>query len=201
MINESPACERNKDPILKVLKEVISGENIRVLEIGSGSAQHAIYFAKNFPDIIWTTSEVSSKLIATRAAIDEAKLPNLRGPLPFEVGKEEFPKYSYDIVFTANTFHIMSWKKCKSLMKILGSRLREGAQVVIYGPFNYDGKFTSESNALFDQELKEQNPESGIRSFEDINNNMIKNGFVLYKDFEMPANNRTLVFTRLEFMK
>jgi hypothetical protein len=95
----------------------------------------------------------------------------------------------------------MSWKKCKTLMKILGNRLREGSNVLIYGPFNYDGKFTSDSNAEFDKVLKERHPESGIRGFEDVNNNMNKNGFALYKDYEMPANNRMLVYTRLNFIK
>jgi cyclopropane fatty-acyl-phospholipid synthase-like methyltransferase len=197
----SSACDRNKDPILSVLKDVITEDNKRVLEIGTGSAQHAVYFAKNLKDIVWTTSDVASKHTKIRSVLDEAKLPNLRGPLAFEIGEDDFPKYNYDIVFTANTFHIMNWKKCKNLMKILGNRLREGSQVIIYGPFNYDGKFTSESNALFDQWLKDQDPQKGIRSFEDINKNMTKNGFVLFKDYEMPANNRMLVFTRLEFMK
>ncbi len=134
-----------------------------------------------------------------KSTLELAKLSNLRGPLAFEVGKDNFPKYSYDIVFTANTFHIMNWKQCKNLMKILGNRLREGAQVIIYGPFNYDGKTTSESNSAFDKWLKENDTQKGIRAFEDINNNMTKNGFVLYKDYEMPANNRMLVFTRLVF--
>jgi cyclopropane fatty-acyl-phospholipid synthase-like methyltransferase len=196
----SSAADRNKGPILAVLKEIIIDENIRVLEIGSGNAQHFIHFAKHFKDIIWTTSDVESRHAPIKAALDIAKLPNLRGPLAFEVGKDDFPKYSYDLVFTANTFHIMSWKQCKNLMKILGNRLREGSQVVIYGPFNYDGKFTSESNALFDQSLKANDPTRGIRSFEDINKNMIKNGFELFKDYEMPANNRMLVFTRLVFV-
>lgn len=197
----SAACERNKEPILAVLKEVLTKDNKRVLEIGSGTAQHALYFAQNLPDIVWTTSDVSSRLPPIKAALDEAKLPNLRGPLAFEIGKDDFPRYNYDIVFTANTFHIMSWKQCKNLMKILGNRLREGSQVIIYGPFKYNNEFTSESNALFDQQLKERNPESGIRSFSDINANMIKNGFTLFKDYEMPANNRILVFTRLVFVE
>ena len=195
------AFDRNKDPILEVLKEVITVDNNRVLEIGSGSGQHAAYFAKNFPNITWTTSDVLSNHARLKAILDEAKLANLRGPLSFEIGTDDFPKYNYDIVFTANTFHIMSWKQCKNLMKILGNRLREGSQVIIYGPFNYDGKFTSESNELFDQSLKQQNATQGIRSFEDINKSMIKNGFVLFRDYEMPANNRMLVFTRLVFIK
>lgn len=201
MKNESSfAWERNKDSILQVLKEVITNDNKRVLEIGSGNAQHAVYFAKNLKDIVWTTSDIISNHEQIKTVLNNAKLSNLRGPLAFEVGKDNFPKYNYDIVFTANTFHIMTWKQCKNLMKILGNRLREGSQVIIYGPFNYEGKFTSDSNYLFDQELKKQDPLRGIRSFEDINKNMKKNGFELFKDYEMPANNRMLVFTRLVFM-
>lgn len=199
-IKSSPS-QRNKDPILKVLKEVITEDDKRILEIGSGSAEHAIYFALNLKNIIWTTSDVAAEQANLRSILEKVKIPNLRGPLTFEIGQDHFPKYNYDIVFTANTFHIMSWKQCKNLMKILGNRLREGGQVIIYGPFNYNGQFTSESNAVFDQWLKQQNPERGIRSYEDINKNMAKNGFVLFKDYEMPANNRMLVFTRLVFMK
>lgn len=195
------AFDRNKDPILAVLKEIINGEPLRVFEIGSGSGQHAAYFAKYFKNIVWTTSDVLFQHTEIRKTLDLVKLPNLRGPLQFEVGKDDFPRYTYDIVFTANTFHIMNWKQCKNLMKILGNRLREGSQVIIYGPFNYEGKFTSQSNADFDRWLKEGNIERGIRAFEDINNNMIKNGFALYKDFEMPANNRMLVYTRMVFVK
>lgn len=195
------AFDRNKDPILAVLKEVINGESVRVFEIGSGSGHHAAYFAKHFKNIVWTTSDVKAQHIDIQNTLSLAKLPNLRGPLQFEIGKDDFPRYTYDIVFTANSFHILNWKQCKNLMKMLGNRLREGAQVMIYGPFNYDGKFTSESNANFDQWLKESNPERGIRAFEDVNKNMIKNGFTLYKDYEMPANNRLLVYTRLLFIK
>jgi cyclopropane fatty-acyl-phospholipid synthase-like methyltransferase len=198
--NSITAFERNKDPILQVLKEVIQDESLRVIEVGAGSGQHAVYFAKHFKNVVWTTTEVATQLESLSKVMARAKLPNLRGPLNFEVGVDQFPRYTYDIVFTANTFHIMSWKQCKNLMKILGNRLREGAQVIIYGPFNYDGKFTSESNAEFDRQLKETSPERGIRAFLDVNNNMLKNGFTLYKDFEMPANNRMLVYTRLVFV-
>lgn len=195
------AYDRNKDPILSVLKGIFKNDSLRVLEIGSGSAQHAAYFAKYFKNVLWMTSdkEGQCEVITKKLALE--KLPNLRGPLVFEIGKDYFPRYTYDIVFTANTFHIMSWKQCKNLMKMLGGSLREGAQVMIYGPFNNNGAFTSESNEQFDSSLKERDPQSGIRSFEDVDKNMQKNGFTLYKDYEMPANNRLLVYTRLVFMK
>lgn len=202
-MNNTPknAVDRNKDPILAVLKEIFNDDSLRVFEIGSGSGEHAVHFARNFKKVVWTTSDVFINHHFIIKELSQAKLPNLRGPLKLEIGIDEFPRYTYDVVFTANTFHIMSWKKCKNLMKMLGSRLREGAQVIIYGPFNYEGKFTSESNAQFDLMLKEKNPESGIRDFLDVKNNMEKNGFTLYKDYEMPANNRMLVFTRLVYVK
>lgn len=193
--------DRNQAPIFEILKEVVTEGDRNIFEIGSGSAQHAIYMAPKLPGVTWITSDITENHKMIKASLEAAKIPNIRGPFQFEVGKDDFPRIPFDIVFTANTLHIMSWKNCKTLMKNLGNRLREGSQVVIYGPFNYDGKFTSESNEKFDQWLKERNPESGIRAFEDINNNMTKNGFTLYKDFEMPANNRTLVFTRLNFVK
>jgi cyclopropane fatty-acyl-phospholipid synthase-like methyltransferase len=179
---------------------VTSGDK-NIFEIGSGTAQHAIFMAPKFPELTWITSDIKSKHLEIKHNLDKAKIPNIRGPFQFEVGKDDFPRIPFDLVYTANTFHILPWKLCKTLMKNLGNRLREGSQVIIYGPFNYDGKFTSESNEKFDQSLKEINPESGIRDFSVVNNNMIKNGFTLYKDFEMPSNNRLLVFTRLNFIK
>ena len=200
-INNFSAVERNKKPILNILQEIFEDHKLRVLEVGSGSGEHAAFFATHLKNIVWTTTDRLSEHEKIIRTLKEAKLPNLRGPLEFEVGKDELPRYTYDVIFTANTFHIMNWKQCKNLMKILGTRLREGSQVIIYGPFNYNNEFTSESNAEFDRKLKETDPQRGIRSFEDVSNNMLKNGFTLYKDYEMPANNRMLVFTRLVFMK
>lgn len=201
MNSNQTACDRNQGPILEVLKEVISQDNRSLFEIGSGTGFHAAFMAPHFPHIFWTTSDVTSNHKIIKDNLAKANISNIKGPFQFEVGKDDFPRVPYDLVFTANTFHIMSWKNCKTLMKTLGTRMREGSQVIIYGPFNYAGSFTSESNAEFDKMLKARNPDSGIRAFEDVNNNMLKNGFTLYKDFEMPANNRTLVYTRLNFIK
>lgn len=200
MKNETPS-DRNQGPIFEILKEVIGDDTVKIFEIGSGSAQHAVFMAPQLKNVVWTTSDVASNQQMIKDVLAKAKVENIKGPFLYEVGKDNFPRVPYDVIFTANTFHIMSWKQCKTLMKELGTRLREGSQVIIYGPFNYNGEFTSESNANFNVWLKERNPESGIRAFEDVNANMIKNGFTLYKDYEMPANNRTLVYTRLEFVK
>lgn len=197
----SPACERNQEPILEIMKEFITRDDHRLLEIGSGTGQHAVYLAPHFPWLEWHPTDMSDKLSGMRLWFNEAKIKNIQAPVRVEIGKDEFPKLKFDLIFTANTFHIMHWKECKTLMKMFGNRLREGSRVLIYGPFKYNGAFTSESNERFDQELKQRDPSSGIRSFEDVLNAMTKNGFELIADNEMPANNRMLVFNRLKFIQ
>lgn len=197
----SAACERNQGPILKVLEDNIFPQDSRLLEIGSGTGQHAVYFAPHFPRLEWHPTDLSSNLLGMKKWFDEAHIPNIQKPIRLDVSKDDFPKIKFDVVFTANTLHIMHWKDCKSFMKLLGHRLREGSRAIFYGPFKYDGEFTSPSNAEFDQTLKERDPLSGIRSFDDVNSNMIKNGFELVHDYEMPGNNRTLVYNRLKFQK
>jgi cyclopropane fatty-acyl-phospholipid synthase-like methyltransferase len=197
----SPACERNQQPLLEVLQQVILPADRRLLEIGAGTGQHAVYLAPHFPWLEWHPTDLATNLPGMTMWFNEAKLPNIQRPVRLDVSKDDFPKLKFDVVFTANTFHIMHWKECKSLIKLLGHRLREGSRAVIYGPFKYNGEFTSESNAEFDLSLKARDPLSGIRAFEDVHANMVKAGFELEQDFEMPANNRTLVFRRLKFIK
>lgn len=196
----SEACERNKAPILEILKEVILPTDERLLEIGSGTGQHAVFFAPVFPRLEWYPTDLSIQLPILDKRFKEANLPNIRKPQRLDVSKDDFPKLRFDIVFTANTLHIMHWKECKSFMKLLGHRLREGSRAIFYGPFKYGGQFTSDSDRIFDEQLRARDPLSGIRSFEDIHSNMVKNGFELVDDYPMPANNRTLVFTRLKFV-
>lgn len=195
----SEACDRNKDVILEVLKTIITPQDERLLEIGSGTGQHAVHMAPHFPKLDWYPSDLGDKLAGMRLWFEEAKVQNIVRPFRYDVSKDEFPKLRFDLVYTANTLHIMHWKEVKTLIKTLGHRLREGSRVVFYGPFNYDGKFTSESNEQFDKFLKERDPLSGIRAFEDVQNNMLKQGFTLVRDLEMPANNRVLIYRRLSF--
>lgn len=196
----SAAADRNKDPILEVLKEYIHGEK-RLLEIGTGTAQHAVHFAKHFKQLMWVTSDVAENHAVISAALKKENLKNLYGPSKLKIGEDDFPRGSFDYVYTANTLHIMSWKECKTLFKLLGKRLREGSLVFFYGPFKYRGDFTSESNKEFDAMLKERDIRSGIRNFEDVNNNMTEHGFKLLDDHDMPANNRLLVYERKSFQK
>lgn len=197
----SAACERNQDPILEVLHKNIFHTDRRLLEIGAGTGQHAVYFAPHFPQVEWYPTDLAGSLFGMNKWIDEANISNIQRPTKLDVSKDDFPKVKFDVVFTANTLHIMHWKDCKSFMKLLGHRLREGSRAIFYGPFKYQGEFTSPSNADFDVWLKERDPLSGVRAFEDVNNNMVKNGFELLEDYEMPANNRILVYNRLKFVE
>jgi cyclopropane fatty-acyl-phospholipid synthase-like methyltransferase len=197
----SDACEKNKDAILEVLQNVILASDRRLLEIGSGSGQHAVFMAPFFPQLEWFPTDLSLILPGMNLRFDEARIPNIQKPVRLDVAKDDFPKKKFDLVFTANTFHIMHWKDCKAFMKLVGNRLRENSRCMFYGPFKYNGEFTSTSNLEFDLALKNKDPMYGIRSFEDVNNNMLKNGFELVQDYEMPANNRMLVYSRLKFFK
>ncbi len=190
----SPSCERNKEAILEILKKTNGERACSVLEIGSGTGQHGVYFSKQMPQLKWTMSDKIDLHQGIRLWMNEANLPNIEGPYPFEIGKDPFPKGNFDLVFTANTMHIMSWKLNKTMMKLLGLNLKQNSLFMVYGPFNYRETYTSDSNRQFDQWLKERDPKSGIRSFEDITICLSKNGFSLLHDFEMPAHNRLLVF-------
>lgn len=195
----SEACERNKGPILEVLKDVLKPIHKKIVEIGSGTGQHATFFAKELPQVQWTPTEVYHNLPHLNKVVQESGIKNLTPPFKMKVGDDDFPIRTYDVIFTANTFHIMPWKDCKTFIKLMGHRLEEGGLAIIYGPFNYDGQFISKSNEEFNTWLKERDPESGIRNFEDVHNAMEKNGFELVDDYEMPANNSTLVYRRLQF--
>lgn len=196
----SAAADNNKDAILEVLKKYIRGEK-RLLEIGTGTAQHAIHFAKHFDQLQWVTSDLARNHLPIATLLKKEKISNLHGPEKLQIGVDDFPKGSFDFVYTANTLHIMSWKENKTLFKLLGKRLREGSLAFFYGPFKYNGDFTSPSNRDFDAHLKEQNLSSGIRNFEDVKKNMTDYGFKLVNDHEMPVNNRLLVFAREAFRK
>ncbi len=190
----SPSCERNREPILAVLRERFARCK-RVLEIGSGTGQHAVYFAAALPKLRWQTSDVAANLPGIRMWLKEAALPNTPAPLAFDVGDTP-PTGDYDAVFSANTLHIMSWKEVERLFAALPGLTRAGALLVVYGPFNYEGQFTSPSNAQFDEALRSGNPKRGIRDFEEVDALAAAAGFVLEEDRAMPANNRCIVWKR-----
>ncbi len=190
----SPACDRNRDPIVAVLREHFADRRA-VLEVGSGTGQHAVYFAAALPHLRWQTSDVAENIAGIRMWLDEARLPNTPPPLTFDV-TGDWPKEPYDAIFSANTLHIMSWQEVQTLFDRLRTVTTPDAVVAIYGPFNYDGRFTSPSNAAFDASLKTRAQHMGIRDFEAVNTLALTAGLMLVADVAMPANNRTLVWRR-----
>lgn len=192
----SDACERNREPILAVLLQHFADRR-RVLEIGSGTGQHAVHFAAALPHLVWQTSELESNLPGIRQWLEDSNLPNLPPPIALDV-TDAWPETRFDAVFTANTLHIMSWEHVRALFAALPKVLTGDAVLAVYGPFNYNGRFTSPSNASFDEWLKQRSPESGIRDFAALDELAHSIGFSLIEDRAMPANNRTLVWRRSE---
>jgi len=189
---DAPACAKNRQPILDVLRAHFHDRR-QVLEIGSGSGQHAIYFAEHLPHLSWQTTDCPENLPGIIAWLDEAALPNTPAPLPFNV-LETWPEQRVDAIFSANTLHIMPWLAVERLFAGLSGLLAEQAKVAIYGPFNYGGQYTSESNAAFDGWLKEKAAHQGIRDFEKVNELALRAGLSLLEDHAMPSNNRCLVW-------
>lgn len=190
----SDACERNQGPLLEVLRDHFADRG-HVLEIGSGTGQHAVYFAAALPGLRWQTSDLAGNLPGIRSWIDESGLPNLPPPIALDV-TGPWPAARFDAVFTANTLHIMGWTEVQALFAALAQVLNPDAVLAVYGPFNYDGRFTSQSNAAFDDWLKRRSPQSAIRDFAAVDQLARSVGFMLLEDRPMPANNRTLVWRR-----
>ena len=189
------SCEQNRAPILAVLREVFADRR-HVLEIGSGTGQHAVYFAPELPHLTWQTADVPAHHAGIRLWLEDAALPNVRPPLALDANDTAWHGDRYDAVFSANTLHIMSWAEVELCFAGIGAVLEADGVLAIYGPFNYDGKFTSDSNARFDAWLKARDPASGVRDFEAVNALAAAQGLVLTRDVAMPANNRTLVWRR-----
>lgn len=191
----SEACERNRGPILDQLRDHLSGAR-RVLEIGSGTGQHAVHFAAALPHLVWQTSDLPANHPGINAWIAEAALPNLLPPLTLDVGAGSWPAQSCDAVFSANTLHIMGWEEVQAMFAGIGRVLQPDGILCIYGPFNYGGAYTSDSNARFDAMLRAQAPHMGIRDFEAVDALARQHGLLLVADHPMPANNRLLVWRR-----
>lgn len=191
----SEACEQNRSPILAVLRETFAGTR-RVLEIGSGTGQHAVHFSRHLPHLAWQCSDLPDSHASIRAWIADSGLTNLPPPLALDVTAGAWPDESYDGVFSANTTHIMHWPAVCDMFAGIGRVLGENGVFCLYGPFNYGNAFTSPSNARFDAWLKSRDPESGIRNFEDLDMLAGRHGLQFADDREMPVNNRLLVWRR-----
>jgi len=200
----SPASERNRDPILAVLREYFADRK-RVLEIGSGTGQHAVHFAAAMPWLEWRCSDRAENLPGIRQWLDEAALANTPAPIELDVasaswaegnGAETRSKRSIDAVFSANTLHIMGWNEVEAFFAGLRGVLADDATVVVYGPFNDGGNFTSDSNRAFDASLKARDARMGVRDAGAVDILARAVGLRLVDDVAMPANNRCLVWRR-----
>jgi SAM-dependent methyltransferase len=191
----SQACENNKEPILQVLRQVFAKTSY-VLEIGSGTGQHACYFAKHLMHLIWQPTDKPENISGINVWQEQAQLTNLKPALALDITDEVWPCKALDAVFTANTLHIMSYKEVQIGLDRLSKQLNPKALLCIYGPFNYNGHYTSESNERFEHWLKSQNSLSGIKNIEDIVSLATDQGLSLIHDYDMPANNRLLVLQK-----
>lgn len=191
----SAACERNRDSILEVLR-VQFADRLRVLEIGSGTGQHAAHFAALLPHLTWQTSDRLQNIPGIRAWLDEAALPNTPAPLSLDVNSGPWPTTQFEAVFSANTLHIMAWPEVQQLFARLPQFASADAKLVIYGPFKVAGRFTSDSNEAFDRSLRKADPDMGIRDAEAVDALAEAAGFGSLVDLDMPANNLCRIWER-----
>jgi len=188
----SQACENNKQPIFSVLEQAFSSTQ-QVLEVGSGTGQHAIYLAKNLSHLRWQTSDLACNHHGINQWLGEVPLANLEPPVVLDLNLA-WPVATFDGIFTANTLHIVSWRLVEKFFAGVASHLTVGGTLCVYGPFKYQDQFTSASNADFDLWLKGRDADSGIRDIEAIERLALAAGLSLTVDHPMPANNRLLVF-------
>jgi SAM-dependent methyltransferase len=193
MLPFSDACERNKDPILAVLRGALADRR-RMVEIGAGTGQHAVHLARHLPHLVWQPTDRGEYLEGLVARVAAEGPPNLLAPVELDVLQEPWPPVRGDAVFSANTLHIMSWPAVEALFAGLPRVLEAGGVLAIYGPFRYGGQFTTPSNAAFDAMLRERDTQSGVRDFEAVDALARNAGLSLVADHAMPANNQLLVW-------
>jgi SAM-dependent methyltransferase len=191
MLPSSEACERNKGPILWVLRPAFAARQ-QVLEIGSGTGQHAVYFAAQLPHLTWYPTEQLQFLPDLTARVKLQGTPNLRPPTVLDVTQSIWPLRAADAIFTANTLHIMSWPQVQAMFQGCASVLAPGGVLCIYGPFRYNGRYTSSSNEEFDRMLKDRDSNSGLRDMQELTALGAQHGLRLCADHDLPANNRLL---------
>ena len=190
------SSEQNWKPIFSVIHPLLASAG-SVLEIGSGTGQHAVYFSELLPHLTWQCSDRLENHAGIKMWIDDTGLDNVLQPLELDTVQSSWPDVVYDAIFSANTVHIMGWEAVEAFFAGAGKCLKPGGMLLLYGPFNYHGQFTSDSNARFDQWLKDRDPQSGIRDFEELDRLASQAGMELAEDYEMPENNRLLYWKRL----
>jgi cyclopropane fatty-acyl-phospholipid synthase-like methyltransferase len=197
MLPFSEACERNKGPILEVLRRAFAGVS-QVLEIGSGTGQHAVHFAAHLSEVVWQPTERLAHIATLESRIRLQGLGNLRAPAVLDVNQKLWPVRRVDAIFSANTLHIISWTEVRAMFAGIDSVLQPRGVLCIYGPFRYHGKHTAVSNERFDAELRERDPKSGIRDIDEVLELAAACRLRLAADHALPANNRLLEFQRID---
>jgi SAM-dependent methyltransferase len=193
MKRSSPACERNRGPILEALKPRLRAVS-KVLEIGSGTGQHAAFFGAAMPWLVWQTSDLPENHPGIRAWLEETPRANLPPPLALDVSDRPWPVESADCVFSANTAHIMSWPEIESMFDGVSDVLPDDGLFCLYGPFVHAGRHVSESNRAFDESLRARAPHMGIRELRELETLAAGAGLLLEEVLPMPANNHLLVW-------
>ncbi len=191
----SPAAEKNKTPILEELRERLA-PTARVLEVGSGSGQHALHFTEALPELRWQPTEHPAVMPALEANLGAAGREAILPPLALDLAADSWPIGPFDAVYAANVMHIVSVPLGEALLRGAASVLGEGGQLLLYGPYRFGGAFTTESNAEFDQWLKARDPASGVRDFEAVAAAAEAVGLVFADNRAMPSNNQLLCFRR-----
>jgi SAM-dependent methyltransferase len=193
-----PHVARNREPILAVLKRLLPARAL-VLEIASGSGEHAAFFAKSLPSVSWLPSEIDTKALASIAAFRaEAGVPNLLAPVRLDVTAESWPVKRVNAVVCNNMTHISPWAASQGLVAGAARTLRPGGMLYLYGPYKIDGRHTAPSNAEFDAYLRQQNPEWGIRDLGDMRELGARHKLTLTETVPMPANNLSIILRRDE---
>jgi len=191
----APSAERNQKPILEVLRLELQGGE-KVLEIGSGTGQHAVCFASELPGLTWQTSDVADNHPAIMAWREWSGLSNVEAPLKLDVAANAVIDERFDAVFSANTAHIMDIGEVECMFAIAGRVLNDSGSFFLYGPFKHDDEFSTDSNAQFDRTLKSQKPTMGIRDLQDLDTFAGRSGMCRARLYAMPANNMLVVWRR-----
>ena len=191
----SPSADRNKQAILEALQSLLAGDE-RILEIGSGTGQHACHIGSAMTNIVWQPTELAENLTGIKRWVEDAGCTNVLNPIALDLTSIDTTLKGFDVCFSANTLHIVSWQLVQALFKYAASAVDESGKLIIYGPFTVDGQHNSEGNRLFDEQLRTSDPHSGIRDLNDLNQLASVHGFRSASVVEMPANNKLLCWQR-----
>ncbi|MDP8993667.1 MAG: class I SAM-dependent methyltransferase [Pseudomonadota bacterium] len=197
MKRHAPAADRNRAPIAAVLRDVLPARGT-VLEVASGTGEHAVYFAHLFPQLRWQPSDADPEALSSiEAWAADADAPNLLAPVVLDAASDSWPLERTDAILCINMVHISSWRTTVGLMRGAGRLLPQGGPLILYGPYRRAGVPTAPSNQAFDESLKARDPEWGLRHLEEVAAEAEANGLGLERVVEMPANNVTAIFRRL----